>query len=400
MSSLPLLGTLATHVRGQYLDGEEHSLSFITSVVAPQASGKSFTRKLFNMLMGPIKAQDAVGREQERKYNEEKKATKNKAKQPEDPRAVIRIIPATVSNCMLLKRADYAQEQHLITYAEEIDTLVRGNKAGSWSAKSDTLRQAFDNAIWGQDYMSDNSYSGQVNLYYNLLMCGTPRAVHRFFNDVEDGLVSRVIFAQLPDMLGASMPVYGRLSKREMDEVKAEAQRLYDLRSTSVDGPEVVVDCPRLLKAIGGWLEERRMEYLRDQNHPSIDIFRRRSAVIGFRAGLLCTQLTEQTKVICDFALWVANYTLQQQLSMFGEEMDRVLNESQQLSEKYEVQRYGHNVQLIDQLSDEFSLQDLVQVRMHQGLTTEPSTLRSVIFRWIKNGMLCKVGENRWKKVA
>lgn len=398
MSVLPLLGTLATHVRGYYLDGQLHSLSFITSVVAPQASGKSFTRRLFDMLMGPIEAQDAVGREQERKYNEEKKATKNKAKQPEDPRAVIRIIPATVSNAMLLKRADYAQGQHLITYAEEIDTLVRGNKAGSWSAKSDTLRQAFDNAKWGQDYMSENSYSGQVNLYYNLLMCGTPRAINRFFNDVEDGLVSRVIFAQLPDMLGSAMPVFGHLTKREMEEVKAEAQRLFDLHSTSVDGPEVLVENPRLLKAIGGWLEERRMEYLRDQDHPSLDIFRRRSAVIGFRAGLLCTQLCEQSKMACDFALWVANYTLYQQLRLFGEEMDRVLAESQQISEKYEAQRQGHNVQLIDQLPTEFSLQDLIQARMHQGLTTEPNTLRSVICRWIKNGMLCKVGDNLWRK--
>ena len=400
MSALPMLGTLATHVRGYYLDGQEQSLSFITSVVAPQASGKSFTRRLFDMLMKPIEAQDAVGREQERRYNEEKKATKNKAKQPEDPRAVIRIIPATVSNAMLLKRADYAQGQHLITYAEEIDTLVRGNKAGSWSAKSDTLRQAFDNAKWGQDYMSDNSYSGQVKLYYNLLMCGTPRAINRFFNDVEDGLVSRVIFAQLPDMLGTSMPVFGRLSRKEMDEVKAEAQRLYDLHSNGVDGLEVVVEHPRLLKAIGQWLEERRLEYLRDQPHPSMDIFRRRSAVIGFRAGLLCSQLTDQSRMVCDFALWVANYTLYQQLCLFGQEMDRVLAENEELSDRYEAQRQGHNLQLIDQLPVEFSMQDLIQVRMQQGLTTDINTLRSIICRWIKNGMLCKVGDNCWRKPA
>jgi len=398
MSALPLLGTLATHVRGYYLDGQKHSLSFITAVVAPQASGKSFTRRLFDMLMGPIEAQDALGREQERRYNEEKKATKNKAKQPEDPRAMIRIIPATVSNAMLLKRADYAQGQHLVTYAEEIDTLVRGNKAGSWSAKSDTLRQAFDNARWGQDYMSENSYSGQVNLYYNLLMCGTPRAIGRFFNDVEDGLVSRVIFAQLPDMLGAQMPVFGHLTPREMEEVKAEAQRLYNLRSTSVDGPEVEVEMPRLLKAIGGWLEDRRLEYLRDQDHPSLDIFRRRSAVIGFRAGLLCSQLTEGTKLACDFALWVANYTLYQQLTLFGREMDRVLDENQRMADQYESQRQGHNIQLIDQLPAEFSMQDLIQVRLQQGLSTEPATLRSVVCRWIKNGMIYKQSDNLWCK--
>lgn len=396
-AALAMLGTLATNIRGYYLDGQIQSLEFLVHICAPQASGKSFTRNLVDLLMEPINAEDAAGRAQERKYNEEKKANKNKSKQPEDPRAVIRNVPGTVSNAMLLKRADYAQGKHLFTFCEEIDTLVRGNKAGSWSAKSDILRQAFDNAQWGQDYMSDNSYSGMVNLYYNVLTCGTPNATHRFFHDVEDGLVSRYIFATLPDMMGTRMPKFGHLSKRELEEVRQEVKRLHNLSSGNPEDPTIVVHAPAVLKAIDDWEEERRLEYLRDQSNPALELLRRRAGVVGFRAGLLCCQLGSE-KLAAEFAVWMANYTLHQQLCLFGEEMNRELEKNQQIREQYETKRLGHNVQLIDQLPVEFTLQDLIQARLGQGLTIEAATLRSVIFRWIKNGMLVKVAEGRWRK--
>ena len=85
---------------------------------------------------------------------EEKRARKNSKQQPEDPRAKIRIVPGTVSNAMLFKRLDCAEGEHLFTYAEEIDTLSKGRKSGAWSQKDDIMRQAFDNSICGQDYMS------------------------------------------------------------------------------------------------------------------------------------------------------------------------------------------------------------------------------------------------------
>src|SRR5574344_794455 len=87
MASLPILGTLATHARAVYFDGVEHSPSFLTCVVAPQASGKSCTRKIIELLMNKLQQQDNKEREKERKWMEEKRARKNSKQQPEDPRA-------------------------------------------------------------------------------------------------------------------------------------------------------------------------------------------------------------------------------------------------------------------------------------------------------------------------
>ena len=54
IASLPILGTLATRIRFEYLDRQEQSLSFFSCITAPAASGKSFIRKPLDLLLTPI----------------------------------------------------------------------------------------------------------------------------------------------------------------------------------------------------------------------------------------------------------------------------------------------------------------------------------------------------------
>ncbi|WP_036878048.1 DUF3987 domain-containing protein [Xylanibacter oryzae] len=417
MSAMPILGTLATRARARYFDGAEHLLSFLTCIVAPQASGKSCTRKLVDMLLGRLQKQDNDEREKERRWMEEKKARKNSKQQPEDPRAKIRIVPATISNAMLFKRLDCSESEHLFTYAEEIDTLSKGRKSGAWSQKDDIMRQAFDNSICGQDYMSDNSWSAMVKVFYNTLTCGTPVAVHRYYNDVEGGLVSRVCFSQLPDMLGAQMPIFGRLTKDEEAEVAKWVEKLMALgRETpekeseaigNADEPDnasgklpqsdpVEFDIPRVKQAIWGWLEARRLEYLETQENPALDIFRRRSAVIGFRAGLLAVLLSdeEETDEAIEFATWVASYALAEQLDLFGEEMNHLMMEGESLCSAKEKTTYYQP--LLGSLPDEFTVEQLVLLRMQAGYK---SPVKQVLWRWKQNGLVEKIGKNKFKKL-
>src|SRR5574344_2089760 len=384
MASLPILGTLATRARAVYFDGVEHSPSFLTCVVAPQASGKSCTRKLVDLLLDNLQQQDNKEREKERKWMEEKRARKNSKQQPEDPRAKIRIVPATISNAMLFKRLDCSQDEHLFTYAEEIDTLSKGRKSGAWSQKDDIMRQAFDNSICGQDYMSDNSWSAMVRVYYNTLTCGTPIAVHRYYNDVEGGLVSRVCFSQLPDMLGAQLPIFGCLTKDEEAEVAAWVERLMAINE------DVVYDIPRGKQAIWDWLEARRLEYLETQENPALDIFRRRSAVIGFRAGLLAVLLCDyrESDEAVAFATWVASYALSQQLDLFGEEMNQLMLDGESLTSGTSKGNFYQS--LFSTLPEEFTMQELVTLRMQAGYK---SPVKQVVWRWKQNGLIESLGD-------
>lgn len=387
ISSLVFLGTLLTRLRSYYLDGAVHSPSFIGCIIAPQAAGKSFTRKIYDLLTAPIKVADAMARQVERDYLEKKKAAKNTRQQPEDPKVKIRLIPATASNAMILKRSDYSQGEHLCTFAEEIDTLTKGQRAGAWSEKSDIYRMAFDNAEWGQDYMSDNSYSGVVQVFYNILVCGTPNAKDRFFKDVEDGLVSRVMFAELPDMLGAKMPRFGKFSNKELAEINHLVEGLYNLKGDTDDGL-IWVKCRKLSDAIDNWVEEHRLEYLQNQDNPALDIFRRRSAVMGYRAGMVMYALCgmKYDKMVVDFALWVANFVLHNQLNLFGERMNQVMNKEEERKDVRQIRTYSsRNIRLLDSLSSSFTERDVSLLRQSMGFS---GRVDYIINRWLNNGLI------------
>ena len=208
IASLPILGTLATRIRFEYLDRQEQSLSFFSCITAPAASGKSFIRKPLDLLLTPINEQDAIEREKEQAYKEKLRASKNSKNQPEDPHACPRNNGVAISIAKLLQLLTYAESKHLIGIGEEMDTLVKSERAGVWSQKSDIYRLAFDNAEYGQAYMSDASFNAHIKVYYNLLLTGTPNSMKRFFKDLENGLATRVCFAQLPDTSFSEIPVF------------------------------------------------------------------------------------------------------------------------------------------------------------------------------------------------
>lgn len=384
VSMLPVVGALCTHIRSTYLDGNEQSPSFITVVTAPQASGKSFARNMYNSLTARIQAQDATNRAIEEAYRQELKKAKNAKEQPEDPRPCIRLLPPSVSVAKLLQRLDYAGGRHLLTFAEEIDTLTKSNRSGTWAQKSDIYRNAFDNAEYGQDYMSDASYSTITRVYYNLLVLGTPRAVSRFFNDVEDGLVSRVLFAEIPNQAGKRMPKFGKFTASAEKRVDAIVERLMQMK-----------DCYELgylNKAMDEWLEQRRLDFLRTQNM-ALEIFRRRAAVIGFRAGMVAVAcyetgcaIDEKNKLRYDrrvksFALWVANYALTALLSRFGEKMDEVQRDTA-------PRKRTVYTDLFAELAVTFTSDDLRACVRRNGVK---SPIRQILYCWRQNDIIAKV---------
>ena len=382
LALLPILGTLATGVRARYLDGELHSPSFSTIITAEQASGKSFTRTIVEQLLQPIKDEDAAARVVEQAYKAELKKKKNAKDQPEDPRVVIRLVPASISVAKLLQRLDYADGKHLFSFAEELDTVIKSNQSGAWSQKSDIYRNAFDNAEYGQDFMSDNSYSANLKVFYNLLMLGTPRQTMKFYKDVENGLVSRTCFARLPDGFGQRMPVMKKLS--EQDSAKITKQ-VSVLRAVNCE-----VEMRFIYPAIEEWLEKERLIAIKESNRAR-DIFRKRSAVIGFRAAMLLRPLYsnggKNLERLKDFALYVADVVLKNQLAFAGERLNEVINSSTTATKKTDA--------IFDKLEDTFTTNDVIMLSRKNNIKTPH---KGLIYLWRKNGLIEKLSPNNYKK--
>ena len=379
IAAMPMLGTLATGIRAKYRDGKMNSASFIVDIEAPQATGKSFVDNEFELLMDPIIKQDEVEWQKEIAYS----LAKKDGQEVENPCSQIRIIEPNIGVSAFLERALYAKGKHLFTYAPEIETVLKNNKGGAWTEKNDLFRLAYDNKPWGQHRISKDSFSGKVTLYYNMVMCGTPNKCRAFFSDAESGLVSRVTPVVLPDMVGAKMPEFKPWSQEDEEKVKRQCLCLMD--------EEGEVDLPLINKAIEEWDEGKRQEYLQTLRY-SLDVFRRRAALNGFRAGIIAYLLEgrQETERAIRFALWYAERCLHYQLQIFGDKLDALHNGTLSTTAP------KSNIRYLDALPKEFTKEDLVNLRLANN---ESPVVKTIICRWVKEGLIVKIAANLWQKV-
>ena len=383
-SIMPIAAAYADQVEVEYCDGNNQHLGLMSIILGEQASGKSVCKHAVDLWKRQFDEEDALARKREEEWKERKKARKSNEKAPEDPKVLIRALPVTVSCSTLLKRFKNANGHTLYSFGEELDTLRKTNGAGSWSSKYDIYRLSFDRGEWGQDYNSDQAESGTVKVAYNWTILGTYGAMRKCFksDNIENGLSSRILVAEMPDCSFSKMPKFKKRSKEDEARIQEAV--------TKLRGASGFIDTPRLRKAIERWVEAKRVEAAKDIDRVK-DTYRRRAAVIGFRCGVIFRLLEgKESNAAINFALMMAEYCLKEQIKTFGESLLK-----EYVNAKDECQRYGANHSVFDQLPPTFTKEDLRALK--SGYCSDNS-LYVIISRWKNDGWLEKVGKNTWKK--
>lgn len=377
---LSILGFFSTKVRARYLDGNLHSTTFWTHVVGTQAGGKSTLIKwLKEKLMADVKKRDDLARQQENEYAEAVRKAKNSDKQPEDPKPVVREVPFVISNAALLKRLAQAQGQHIISICDEMDTVLKTNNAGAWSSKTDIYRNAFENQIYGQDYLSENSYSGMYPVIYNGLSGGTEGSTERFLEKhVEDGLAGRVAITSVGEEEGGKMPIIKKLTSKQEAAIQQGI--------TVLEAAEGEICLPRTLKAMEKWLDEKYQLFVETTSN-AVDVFRKRAAVMGFRAAVVAYILFDykEKQAVIDYALYIADYVLQQQVARWGDRLE--IGEHTTV-----ITSVINNYQALPEV---FSREEFVNLRILNG---QPTNIRSILSRWRKEGKIVDIDKNHFRK--
>ena len=384
---MPIAAAYADQVQIEYCDGNLQHLGLMSIIRGEQASNKSVVKNAIDVWKRQFDEEDALARKREEEWKERKKGRKANEKAPEDPKVLIRMVPVTVSCSTLLKRFKNANGHCIYSFGEELDTLRKTNGAGSWSSKYDIYRLSFDQGEWGQDYNSDQAESGVVKVAYNWTMLGTNGAMRKCFksDNIENGLSSRILVAEMPDSSFSKMPKFGRRSAEDEARIQQAVTRLRAFSG--------LIDTPRLRKAIEEWVEQKRVEAAKDIDHVK-DTYRKRAAVIGFRCGVIFHLLSDakkESKACLDFALMMAEYCLSQQMKAFGEAL-----RNEYVSAQDECQRYGANHSVFDQLAPTFSRDDL---RVLKSGTTE-SGLRNIVMRWKRDGWIVPIDKHHWSKTS
>ena len=381
---LPMAASYADDVTFRYCDGREQRLGLMSIVVGEQASGKSVCKDIIDLWRGPMDEDDEQGRRKEDEWKKKRKNRRANEKLDPEPEVLIRDVPITISCSTLLKRLKNAQGHTLYSFCSELDTLRKTNGAGSWSSKYDIYRLAFDHDEWGQDYNSDQAESGMVSVGYNWTILGTYGALGKCFRgeNIENGLSSRVIVSEMPDSAFAPMPMF-------QDRRDRDAQAILNAVNT-LRAKHGFIDTPRLRKAIGKWVEDKRQKAM-ERIDRVMDTYRRRAAVIGMRCGVVACLLSgeKETKHVIDFALMMAEYVLQEQCRLFGDVLRK-----QYAADSDDTRHSSKNRAVFDRLADTFTSHDILALKND----VNDSAIRNIICRWREAGWVEPLPKQKGEK--
>lgn len=372
LCALAPLGTLASKLRAVYRNGEIHSPSFLICLDGEQASGKDFIPRMAKKLLAPIMQRDEVLRRIEKENNIMSGKRKQEGKSRIQTVRGIRYIAGVVSQSMLAERMDKADGLHIITVSEELDTVAGAFKKG-FSDYSVLLRVAFNNDIYGQDYLSKETFCGYVKVFYNTLYSGTPDVVKAFYNNIENGMVSRVLFVRIPDQFGKKNEEWQDLCKEDQEYVKKQLAKLDAVSIVdNVIQPEHYLKIDFLKDAMMAWVEAQMDEAVETDDRTRY-IFCKRSAVIGFRAGMLAWYLygeednSRNRRNTIEFAYWVASKALEEHLLRF--DIGKTAANTVRWQKVYDL------------LDDEFTRDELTAAIKKAGTSTDT---KKVVSLWSK----------------
>lgn len=415
---MAILGTLTSYVKAKYpYDHKWHTTSFFSIIIAPPSTGKGFVGQYMDLLFEDLRLRDFISQARENIYLSfvNKKGANDKA--PDKPKVSLRIIPPKNSEAELLEKQSYNCGYHMFTYAAEMDSWAKGVRAAGGN-KDDMIRIAWDNEVYGQQFKASNTFKGEVNLYWNVLITGTPKQIEKYFKDVENGLVTRCCFTPIENQEFVMAPKWKELTKKDEATIRAFMKRCdensYE-QPCGVDKSEIyevqddaeafdakvdwhyrfkekqVVDMSWIMPTIDKFQKEQMLLGLKDVDKAR-DVFRRRVGVRGFRLALLCTCLYKKkpTKIELDhckaFVNWWMHQDIDSMMSMWGSKYNKDTETTPNLS-----QRTLYNL-----LNDEFSRDDVYAKCMQQGIKTP---IKCIISKWRTSGFVKDIDDNKFKKI-
>lgn len=404
-----MLSVYLTRVRIQYVydnQGEKSAIVLQVIVEGEQSSGKSFARYIMRTLMKPFIERDSEMRAKEQEYAALKRRQgKKDGKLPPEPKTDITILPETVSLTMFIKRCDaavklYGAPKTLFEFADEISAIVHSAKR-QFADLSQVIKTAYDlGSVYGQDFMSETSYSAMVDALLSFVFCGTQSAVSRYMNKaaIEGGSVTRTILCPLISHLGDNPPQFQALTDTQRKELENTLDKLFGL-CYEEDGKfhqEIEEDMSWLNKTVVKWCNDCRQQVVKTMSK-SMDVFYKRSSVSAFRIAALMQVLykvegkkseKEIRKLVRQTYLACADHILRNMLQRWGKAFEQISAEGE--GEPY------HTVDYFSELPQEFSYQFLEEFLTQKGLKTPA---RNMVCNWRRWGWLEKPKKGENKKV-
>lgn len=409
VASLAPLCALATRIRLKYYyDSRPSALLLQVIIEAPQSSGKQFAADIERLLLeDTLKARDQEQRRLEQEYREKKKRRKANEKLEEEPKTTIRVIPATISKTVLVKRADFYERNlgdvlSFWMFAEELAQVTDAGKQG-YSNLRTIMRTAYDlGSRFGMDFASDNSYSAIVDINICSMFCTTPSALDDYMDKkaIEGGNITRTVLCQLDDQIGADGAIFKPYSQEQMEVINSTLEKIMSDVYTA-DGalqPEKSLDMSWLDKDVRRWCNAKGKEAL-ESGSVAIDVFRKRSSVSAYRVASLCYYLYQlegtpeqlAAKRSRKIYLFMSDYILSMLIKRWGKVFEE-LQSKRTINETAITNR----PRLLDNVPRQFTRDQLNALL--QSLNV-PSPARVLLCQWKTYGWIKVISKNNYEKL-
>ncbi len=369
---LPILGLYLSKVRfrfGRGNNGDTHSFTFYSLFVGESGSDKSFWRKITDFLLEPIRLKDRQIREAKDESNADvRRWTSTKENKPKAPIEQPRIIGIDSTNAQICNSMKANQDTKCFMYSEEISKEIEAEK--THGNRKGLYCDGFDNVEYTVYRATEQgiSFSGRVNI--NLLFAGATADVREYlsYRQVAGGLACRFATILMPKIVSLDIPEYPNFSDEERDEIYAQ---LYNMEQESG-----MYYCPAVFRAIDEWQRATGLKIMGANEH--LNTFRLRSAVMGYRAGMMYAMLegcaktsplaritnSKTEKNAAEFAQWVAEFVFENAVLFFGN-----------IAKKVADQNYAAGVHVVSptavfkQLPVTFNRKDVYDMRVKMGKT-------------------------------
>ena len=380
---------LATHlcdVRFRYTDNVEHEATLMNCLMAGTGSGKGCIDEPIRHIMADIKRRDTenLRREAEWKKDCQKKGA-NKDKQVRPEGLVIQMIDPDMTKPALVTRMDEAEGHFVYVKLNELD-LFEQLRGQTGKQHFQLMCLAFDpGAEYGQTRIGTQSVTARPVCRFNWNACTTVQKGRRFFSRVlTDGPLSRINFCTIPETeIGAEQPVYGQYDADFDEQLKPYIDNLVAARG--------LVECPQATR-LAKKLQQECAEFARlSQSETYWNLSHRACVIAWLKACVLYVANGQRwERSIEDFVRWSLEYDLWCKMQFFGADIDAVNNEAGR------VGRRGPR-NLLELLSDVFTMDDARRVRRQQGLDT--ARAGNMVSTWKKRNYVVQMADGSFQKL-
>lgn len=386
----PALGAHVCNFRFVAANNTIHELAFMHLFISPQSAGKGGINEPIQSIVADIKRKDQHDEVMLKEWTDAYRSCSANDKKPLRPEGVCVQMPLTdmTPTAFGLCLADVQQGGNKVLYhsVDELDLLnqVRGNNITIGAL----VRLGFDRAEYGQVRATASGENIRTMLRWNFNASSTPQNARIFFRrSMLDGTISRLNVSVVPRPKRKGDA--GRYDEAYTNEVAMFVDRL-----KAMNGLFENDDIRSFIRKMEDEYTDMADEFETDDEREAFLGLLGRSVAYGhMKAIMLYFMEGEQwTKEIRDFVHWSVEYDMWSKLYLFGDMMLEQLSQGN-ITPSFDLRKTV--IRLLDELPLEFTKDQLVELRAKHG---QSSVTRTITYRWVKDGLIEKVGTNRWRK--